>query len=160
MNRQADTLQRGSFVAQALASGRNEAAAAEQAQRRARSTEDRDLARMLKTGHQGANEKLVALKGQKEAATATSPSSRTEDPMRDVSAADFDRRYVETQIEGHRKSIALFRKQANDGTDPRVEQFARDALPTLEKQLRELERIQGGFARAPQQVSERPDEMP
>jgi predicted outer membrane protein len=55
---------------------------------------------MLKTDHQGANEKLVALEGQKEAATATSPSSGTEDPLRDVSAADFDRRYVQTQIEG------------------------------------------------------------
>ncbi|MCD6024404.1 MAG: putative outer membrane protein [Fibrobacteria bacterium] len=48
---------------------------------------------------------------------------------------EFDRAYLNQTIKDHEKSIKLFKKQADHGTDAEVRAFAAETLPKLKKHL-------------------------
>jgi len=45
-------------------------------------------------------------------------------------------------IAGHERSVALYRAQATGGEDKDLRKYAKDTLPTIEKHLAELRRLQ------------------
>ncbi len=48
----------------------------------------------------------------------------------------FDKGYIEGEVPEHRKTIALFQKEAKSGQNPDLKTFAANTLPTLQRHLR------------------------
>lgn len=48
-----------------------------------------------------------------------------------LSGPEFDKAYVEEMLKGHKKDISAFEKQAQQGKDPEVKNWAEKTLPTL-----------------------------
>lgn len=49
--------------------------------------------------------------------------------------AAFDQAYIQSQIKDHKKVIALFKKQASGGGNPRLQAFAQKYLPAVQMHL-------------------------
>jgi len=90
--------------------------------------------------HGGANERLSQLAEAKgwpvpgPAAAAAPPSG--------TASSDFDAKFTAEMIAGHERSAALYRAQATGGEDKDLRKYAKDTLPTIEKHLAELRRLQ------------------
>ena len=57
------------------------------------------------------------------------------------SGSDFDKQYMDAQVEAHRKTVDLFEKQANRSGNAELKKFAQNTLPTLRSHLSEAEAI-------------------
>lgn len=57
------------------------------------------------------------------------------DPFQKVKGAAFDHKYTTDMVAGHTKTIAVYKKEAADATNPSIKSYAQAALPTLEKHL-------------------------
>ncbi len=60
-----------------------------------------------------------------------------------LSGAEFDKAYANDMVKDHEQDVAEFQKEAMDGKDPALKEFATKTLPTLEshlKQAREMQR--------------------
>lgn len=55
--------------------------------------------------------------------------------------SDFDEDYVDAQVEGHDKTVALFESYAKDGDNQTLKKFAADTLPTLKEHKTEIDSI-------------------
>jgi putative membrane protein len=54
----------------------------------------------------------------------------------------FDRQYVSSQLADHKKTLALFEKQAQSGQDPELKAFAEKGIPVIQQHIAELEKLQ------------------
>lgn len=98
----------------------------------------------------GVNQKLMALAQQKRISPPTAPSTVQAaeiTTLRGLSGTAFDRQYLDGQVAMQQAAIALFRNEAQNGTDPDVKRFATAALPTLEHDLHMAQQL-GGLAPA------------
>lgn len=65
-------------------------------------------------------------------------------------ATEFDRRYLELQVEGHQRALSLMQRYGSSGDVPALKAFASTNAPTISshldqaRQLRELHANQGG----------------
>jgi putative membrane protein len=128
------------FVRKASESGRKEVNSAREALPQLQRPELKRIAEMLVTDHSGANARLAKIAETKgwpmpDAATAGPPPSGT-------ASSDFDSKWTAEMIAGHERSVALYRAQAQGGEDMDVRKYARDTLPTIERHLTELRRLQ------------------
>jgi putative membrane protein len=57
--------------------------------------------------------------------------------------AAFDRDYVNGQVEYQKGNAALFRQESENGSDPELQQFARETLPKIEDHLQRALRLAG-----------------
>lgn len=55
--------------------------------------------------------------------------------LRDLTGEEFDKQYMQAQIEAHRKAIDLYTKEIEQGQDEQLQSFAREALPVLRAHL-------------------------
>jgi len=63
------------------------------------------------------------------------------DALQKKNGAGFDKQYVKDQLAAHKKTVALFQKEASSGSDPQLKQFASDTLPTLQHHLSDVEAL-------------------
>ena len=56
-----------------------------------------------------------------------------------LSGAAFDRAYARDMVRDHEADLAAFRREANDGKDTAIKNFAAQTLPTLESHLKQAE---------------------
>lgn len=70
------------------------------------------------------------------------------DKMADMSGANFDKEYLDAQVKDHKKAIKVFEKQAEDGRDPALKQFAAETLPTLQEHLKMAQDLRKKMAKA------------
>lgn len=66
-----------------------------------------------------------------------------------LSGPEFDREYMRTMVRDHERDISDFKREASAGRNPDVKNFASEALPKLEQQMklaRETEREVGATA--------------
>lgn len=129
-----------SFVKMATESGRKEVASAKEALPQLKQPELKRIAEMLVSDHSGANERLAKIaetKGWPVPApqVAAPPASGT-------AIGNFDAKWTADMIAGHERSVSLYRAQAQSGEDQDLRKYARDTLPTIERHLAELRRLQ------------------
>lgn len=67
-----------------------------------------------------------------------------DDRLANLRGTEFDRAYAATMVDDHEKAVALFRGEAQQGTQPNLKAFARKTLPTLEEHLRMARALQRG----------------
>jgi putative membrane protein len=128
------------FVKQATESGRKEIRSARDALPQLKQPELKRIAEMLVNDHSGANEKLAKLAEAKQW-PVPAPSTPAPPPS-GTASSDFDAKWTAEMIAGHERSVALYRAQAQSGEDRDLRKYASDTLPTIERHLAELRRLQ------------------
>jgi putative membrane protein len=129
------------FVRQATESGRKEIHAAQEALPQLKSPDLKHVAEMLVNDHGGANQRLSAL-AEAKGWPVPGPNAPDPAPPAGTASSDFDAKFTAEMIAGHERSVALYRAQATGGEDKDLRKYAKETLPTIEKHLAELRRLQ------------------
>jgi len=134
---QLNTADRG-FIEQATFGGRAEVEAGKRAEQKAKATAVKDFARRMVEDHSKANEQLMKI--SKEA--GFTPPEGLDAEHKDVAAklekaedTDFDRAYIDSQVQDHQKAAQLFEYELGSGQDPDLQRFAAATLPTILQHL-------------------------
>lgn len=110
------------------------------------------VAKHIYKDHKTANKELLTIARQ----IGVQPPKQTDQQhqkliaqLSKMDATLVDQTYLSEQIKGHKETISLFKKQAQQGKNKLVTQFARDTLPTLEEHLAMVQKL--ASAKAPKQ---------
>ena len=123
------------FIMQAAAGGVGEVAFGELAERRSSNPAVRQFAQQMIAEHTAANRELIAIAGRKGVIPPTTLDPGRVNASRQLSTltgATFDQQYMAQQVQDHELQLALFRQQAQSGTDPELRAFAAKYLPAVE----------------------------
>jgi putative membrane protein len=126
------------FVADAASGGMLEVRLGEYAARHATSDEVKRFGQHMVDDHSKANDRLkaVASNGTVEIPKDMSDDDkRVMDRLRAMTDQEFDKAYVHQMVEDHRKDIAAFEKEASDGHNSELRDFASKTLPVLRHHL-------------------------
>lgn len=143
-----------SFLQQAAEGNVAETELAEVAQERAASEDVKMLSRRIQSDHELANERLESIAEEKDADLPDEPSEQHQqlnERLSELEGEKFDRQYLQTMIEEHKKTIQQFEQQAKTAQDPQVRQYAEQTLPALRSHLEEAQLIQKQAQEQPQQ---------
>lgn len=127
------------FAVAAAESGMAEAALSEVALDRAGSDEVRDFARRMVAEHGSTNTELMALALGKRIVLPAGPDADARTARANLATMPVDgvdAVYVERMVADHERTVEVFSRQANEGHDPDLTDFARRILPMLEDHLR------------------------
>ena len=108
--------------------------------RRAAKTDVKAFARMMIEAHGRSTTALKAAIGQS-GSTITLPlalpgdKQAVLDRLEDAPAADFDRNFMDAQIDGHQSILGLMAHYANAGDTPAIKAFAEKTGPEVQKHL-------------------------
>ena|ERR1700691_1343489 len=133
-----------SFYKNAAEGGIAEVDAGHLAQDKGNSQQVKDFGAMMVKDHSAANEKLKALAASKSITLPTTPSvgQIAAKTKLDVLSGDtFDKSYVKGQLNAHRETVALFRKEISSGQDADAKAFATATLPTIRAHLKAITAI-------------------
>lgn len=111
----------------------------------------KDFARMLIADHTASTAKLkAALKSTNLQITPpTALDARRKgmiDNLKAASAADFDKVYLDQQTAAHREALTLHSGYAEDGENPALKQVASGLVPTIQKHLDTVQKLDQGAA--------------
>jgi putative membrane protein len=140
-----------SFYKSAAEGGLAEVAAGKLAESKATTAALKDFGGMMVKDHSSADQRLWALASSKDIKLPTTSS------VEQVAAAyrlklltgdSFDKAYIKNQLDAHRETIALLKKEIASGGDPKAKQFAQTILPTVQSHLEKIMKIasEGGVA--------------
>ena len=65
-------------------------------------------------------------------------------PMHALKGAAFDKKFSHDMVVGHTQAIAIYQKEADEGQNPALKQYAQNALPVLQKHLDNAKALQPG----------------
>lgn len=127
------------FMKQAAENNHAEIESSKLALTKATDPQVKAFAQKMIDDHGKTGQELAALASAKGVELPDGPSLIQKGKLKLLSmadGADFDRRYSETMgHEAHRETIELFRKAANEVSDPEVKAFASKTLPALQQHL-------------------------
>lgn len=126
------------FVPKAAASDMFEVELAKVAQKRATSAEVKKFAGEMITAHTKTTadlKKAIADSGQTLAPPATLPADLQAkiDDLSKVDAKDFDKNYMDNQVDAHQSALNLMQRYAEDGDVPAIKAFAAATAPAVQK---------------------------
>jgi len=133
------------FAMQASATDLAEVNLGRIAAQRAGNADVKQFAQRMIDEHSKSSNQMLALANKK----GTVRLAERMDPMHQtlatrllqLSGANFDREYMTHMVEGHRKAVALFEAEAQNGKDPELKAFAAKTLPTIKEHLKMAEDI-------------------
>jgi putative membrane protein len=124
------------FVAKAAASDMFEVEAAKIAQKRSQNAEVKKFAGEMITAHTKSTadlKKAIADSGQTLTLPATLPSD-LQGKLDDLNKADnFDKAYMENQVDAHQAALDLLQRYAQDGDVPAIKAFAAATAPVVQQ---------------------------
>jgi putative membrane protein len=124
------------FVMQAAAGGVGEVAFGGLAQRHSSNPAVQRFGEQMVSEHTVANRELIAIAGRKGVVPPTTLDPGRVNANRQLSALtgpQFDQQYMAQQAQDHELQAALFRQQAQSGTDPELRAYAAKWLPHVEQ---------------------------
>jgi putative membrane protein len=108
------------------------------AQQRAMTNDIKSLGKMMVEGHTKALSDLKSLAQSKTISipdSATNDATDAYDKLQKMKGTDFDKKYCDMMVDGHKNAIDKFEKAASDASDPQIKQWASSMLPNLRKHL-------------------------
>jgi predicted outer membrane protein/sporulation protein YlmC with PRC-barrel domain len=102
----------------------------------------RPFARRMVQDHTAAGDKLKAAAQSNVPTQLDQQHTQMLNELRGLSGQNFERRYVQMQVSGHRDAVSLFDRYTQQGDNQQLKQFAQQTLPTLRDHLKSIEEIQ------------------
>jgi putative membrane protein len=133
------------FIAAAGSGGMLEVRLGEYASNNAASDAIKKFGEHMVGDHTKLNDQLKTLATQQPIEiprALNSDDQKVLDRLEKVQGTEFDKAYVTQMVEDHKKDIAAFQKEIDQGSDPSVKAFAEKALPTLQHHLKMAEELQ------------------
>lgn len=127
-----------SFLKEASEGNQGEIALAQLAQQKSQNLEIKNLAQMIESDHQQAQEKLQTLAqahGVRLSQGLTYSQKREQAKLQKLSGADFDQQYAKDMLQGHVDNLNKFQKAAQQIQESDIKQFAEENIPVLQKHL-------------------------
>jgi putative membrane protein len=118
------------------------------AQAQATRTNVRAFAAQMVTDHSAANQELIALAQSKQ---MTPPDNMdlvhqaSYDRLSKTAGTEFDRVYIEGQVQDHTAVVAAFQDEITNSTDADVKAFAQKHLPTIQHHLEMARQLAAQF---------------
>ena len=128
----------GKFVKDAAIGGMTEVALGKLAQEKASSEAVKQFGQKMIDDHSKAGEDLKKAATKASISVPDSIDSKHQariDKLSKLSGADFDKAYIKDQLKDHQEDVRAFEREAQNGSDPGVKQFASKTLPTLQEHL-------------------------
>jgi putative membrane protein len=141
----AQPMDSGTFIKKAVAGDTAEIQMGRMLEQKGGTPQVRRFGAMLIRDHSLSRQKAeaVARKLNVEAPEQPDPDAvQAMDALKGMSGPAFDRTAKQDAVEDHKKDIAMFEQEANDGSGPAVT-HARMTLPTLRKHLAAAEALHG-----------------
>lgn len=128
------------FADTAAKSDAFEIAAAEIAATNASSAAVKDFAKMMIAAHKDSTAKIKKAAGEATPAITPNPTLTADQnddlaELRTLKGADFDKAYIDGQVEAHEDALALMQKYAADGESPSLKAAAAEIAPVVEQHL-------------------------
>ena len=126
------------FVREATEGGLMEVELGKIAAEKATHEQVKAFARQIQEDHDKANEELktiAATKGIELRQSLQGKHKRTVGRFSKLSGAEFDRQYMRLMIDDHKHDLEKFQREADNGKDPDIKQFASKLIPVLKKHL-------------------------
>ena len=108
----------------------------------------KDLAANLVTAHTAVNAKISAIAASANFALPTAINTDHQKDLQDIgklTGTDFDKKYINTIIDGHEKSIDSYKDAAKNLTPSDTKTFASETLPHLEEHLAMAKKVKVGL---------------
>lgn len=149
----ADETSAADFARLAAQSDMLEIQSSQLAVERARDVEVKAFAQMMVDAHTKTTQDLrAALEASGQPITLpTTPDEDVTDELNDLreeEAADFDKEYIDLQVDTHQKALNLMQRYAADGDTPGLQAFAAATAPAIQQHLDQAKAIQDRLANA------------
>lgn len=111
---------------------------AQLAQQNGKTSEVRELGKMMEEAHTKSQKDLTALAERKNIRITSSLNDEMQEDyngMLDESEDNFDKAYTDLMISAHEDSISAFEKASNNSSDTDIKNWATASLPNLRKHL-------------------------
>jgi len=134
----------GDFVVDAANGGMTEVAASQLAQSNATDERVKSFAGMMVQDHTKAGDQLKKLAAAKSLSLPATISDKNQKAVADLgkkTGKDFDKAYVKMMLDDHKKTVDMFKKEANDAKDTDLKTWATSTLPTLQMHLDSIKAI-------------------
>ena len=98
----------------------------------------KEMGKIMETEHTQCLNSSKALSEKKSVILPTSltkEGEETYEKLLNISGADFDKKYCELMVDGHKNAISMFEKTTTDSNDPDIRAWASETLPSLQKHL-------------------------
>jgi len=118
------------------------------AQTNASAASVKNFAKQMVTDHTKANDELMALAKTKGIVLPAALSDKCQKQYNELSGktgADFDKAYIDAQVDGHKDVVDMLQKEADKGEDPDVKTWAQGTLPVVQHHLDMVKQIQAGL---------------
>src|SRR5262249_23640013 len=89
--------------------------------------------------HMQANRQLIQIANQRGLQLATDMDKKHQElrtRLTKAQGAEFDRMFMRQMVQDHEEAVRLFEREAKDGKDPALKQFATPTLPALRAHLK------------------------
>ena len=129
------------FAMKAAEGGMLEVKLSQLAQQKSQSQEVKQLAQQLEQDHTQANQQLMQVAKQKNITLPTDlkgECQETYQAFQQLSGKDFDNAYLLFNVKDHLKDIMMFQKEARNGTDQEIKQWASQTLPKLRQHAQHI----------------------
>jgi putative membrane protein len=129
------------FAMKAAEGGMLEVKLAQLAQQKSQDQQIKDLAKQIEQDHTQANQQLTDVAKRKNIDLPNDlkgECSETYQAFQQLDGKDFDNAFLLHNVKDHLKDIAMFQKEAQNGTDQDIKQWASQTLPHLQHHLQAL----------------------
>src|SRR4051795_4576810 len=107
----------------------------------------REFAQRMVKDHTQAGDKLkAATQGQTIPTSLDQEHAQMLQKLQQAQGDEFSRQYVQMQVDGHQKTVALFESYAQNGDNAQLKQFAQQTAPTLREHLQQITQIRNDMA--------------
>ncbi|HEX3895507.1 MAG TPA: DUF4142 domain-containing protein [Rudaea sp.] len=135
------------FAAKAADGGMAEVITGQLAAQKGTDPQVRMFGQRMVTDHSKANDELKSVAAKDNITLPAEPGLKhktTASKLGNMSGADFDKAYTQEMIKDHEEDVALFKKEAQSGSNPDMKAFAQKTLPTLQEHLDMIRKISSG----------------
>lgn len=132
------------FTTEAAAGGMAEVELGKTALSKSGNAKVKEFANMMVNDHGKANEELKTIAMGKNITLPTALDEKHQKVANDLNALtgrDFDKKYVDEMVDGHKKTLDLMEKEAKDGKDADLRAFAAKTAPIVKAHLDMIQKI-------------------
>lgn len=126
------------FAKQAAEGGLLEVQLGQLAEQKASNPQVKQFGQRMVTDHTKLNNELMSIASRDNMTLPTQLTGKDKaqyDKLASLSGTQFDRAYMRDQVRDHQKDISEFQKEANNGSNPDLKNFASQSVPTLQEHL-------------------------